>query len=122
MRPHGSELDLLHAGASRAASGGVVAVDTHAHVFTRRLALAGDRRYAPSYDAPAAAYLAMLDRNGMSHGVLVQPSFLGTDNTYLVQTLRQAPDRLRGIAVVDPEAEPDELQALARGGVVGIRL
>src|SRR3954453_3718265 len=122
MRPHGSELDLLHAGASRAASGGVVAVDTHAHVFTRRLALAGDRRYAPSYDAPAAAYLGMLDRNGMSHGVLVQPSFLGTDNSYLLEALRREPRRLRGIAVVAPETAPNELRRLDRAGVVGLRL
>jgi predicted TIM-barrel fold metal-dependent hydrolase len=101
---------------------GIVAVDTHAHVFTRALTLAGDRRYAPGYDAPIADYLAMLDQNGMSHGVLVQPSFLGTDNAYLVEALRAAPERLRGIAVVAPEADEDELEALSRVGVVGIRL
>lgn len=100
----------------------IVAVDTHAHVFKRGLALSAERRYAPDYDATIDAYLAMLDCNGMSHGVLVQPSFLGTDNAYLVEALRAQPDRLRGIAVVEPEARPDELLALQRAGVVGIRL
>jgi predicted TIM-barrel fold metal-dependent hydrolase len=97
------------------------AIDTHAHVFHRRLALAPGRRYAPDYDAPLELYLQQLDRNGMTNGVLVQPSFLGTDNSYLVESLEAAGGRLRGIAVVDPEVSMDELRALDRAGVVGIR-
>lgn len=99
-----------------------VATDCHAHVFTRDLPLVGDRRYAPDYDASIAQYLAMLDANGMARGVLIQPSFLGTDNRYLLEGLRTAPQRLRGIAVVAPDIAPAELQALDRQGVVGIRL
>jgi predicted TIM-barrel fold metal-dependent hydrolase len=98
------------------------AIDTHAHVFHRGLKLAPGRRYAPDYDAPLAVYLEQLDRNGMSHGVLVQPSFLGTDNSYLVESLTQANGRLRGIAVVDLAISAGELRALDRAGVVGIRL
>jgi predicted TIM-barrel fold metal-dependent hydrolase len=97
-------------------------IDTHAHVFHRGLKLAPGRRYAPDYDAPLALYLEQLDRNGMSNGVLVQPSFLGTDNSYLVESLKTAGGRLRGIAVVDPSVTADELRALDRAGVVGIRL
>jgi len=97
-------------------------IDTHAHVFHRGLKLAPGRRYAPDYDAPLALYLEQLDRNGMTNGVLVQPSFLGTDNSYLVACLNQANGRLRGIAVVDPTVPADELRALDRAGVVGIRL
>ncbi|MCK1394742.1 amidohydrolase family protein [Bradyrhizobium sp. 1] len=97
-------------------------IDTHAHVFHRGLKLAPGRRYAPDYDAPLALYLEQLDRNGMTNGVLVQPSFLGTDNSYLVECLKQANGRLRGIAVVDLAVSPDELRTLDRAGVVGIRL
>ena len=100
----------------------ILAIDTHAHVFARDLPLTSDRRYAPAYDATLADYLGMLDRNGMSHGVLVQPSFLGTDNAYLLEALRREPRRLRGIAVVAPETAPDELRRLDRAGVVGLRL
>ena len=107
---------------SNRADGSGVAVDTHAHVFTRGLALAAARRYAPEYDATVDDYLAMLDGNLMSHGVLVQPSFLGTDNAYLVEALRAAPSRLRGIAVVEPDARAGHLLALQSVGVVGIRL
>jgi predicted TIM-barrel fold metal-dependent hydrolase len=97
-------------------------IDTHAHVFHRALKLAPGRRYAPDYDAPLSLYLEQLDRNGMTNGVLVQPSFLGADNSYLVECLKQAAGRLRGIAVVDPAVSADELRALDRAGIVGIRL
>lgn len=97
-------------------------IDTHAHVFRRGLKLAPGRRYAPDYDAPLALYLEQLDRNGMSNGVLVQPSFLGTDNSYLVDCLNRANGRLRGIAVVDLAVSVDELRMLDRAGVVGVRL
>lgn len=98
------------------------AVDTHAHVFRQGLALADTRRHTPDYDATQDQYLALLDTHGLTHGVLVQPSFLGTDNSHLVQALRAQPDRLRGVAVVDPTIADEALQALAAAGVVGIRL
>jgi predicted TIM-barrel fold metal-dependent hydrolase len=97
-------------------------IDSHAHLFHRGLPLAVDRRYAPDHDAPLEAYLAELDRFGLTHGVLVQPSFLGTDNSYLLECLARAQGRLRGIAVLDPATSLDELHALDRAGVVGIRL
>lgn len=98
------------------------AVDTHAHVFHQGLALANTRRHTPDYDATLAEYLGLLDAHGLTHGVLVQPSFLGTDNSHLVEALRAAPARLRGVAVVAQDASESELQALADAGVVGIRL
>lgn len=101
---------------------GFTGIDTHGHVFTRGLRMAEGRRYTPAYDAPISAYLAMLDANGVSHGVLVQPSFLGTDNRYLFRALRQAPRRLRGVAVLPPGIPAEELAILDSVGVVGIRL
>ena len=97
-------------------------VDTHAHIFGQHLSFASQRRYSPDYDADVSQYLAHLDRCGLSHGVLVQPSFLGTDNSYMLSALRQHADRLRGTAVVDPEIDDASLDALGDAGVVGIRL
>jgi predicted TIM-barrel fold metal-dependent hydrolase len=97
-------------------------IDTHAHVFHRGLKLAPGRRYAPDYDAPLELYLKQLDDNGMSNGVLVQPSFLGTDNSYLVESLKSAGGRLRGVAVVDPAISPEQIKGLDLAGIVGIRL
>lgn len=97
-------------------------VDTHVHVFVRGLPLAPVRRYVPDYDATIEDYRAQMALHGISHAVLVQPSFLGTDNSFMCDALRRYPAELRGIAVVDPAISEEDLDALERDGVVGIRL
>jgi len=97
-------------------------VDTHAHVFRHDLPMVPNRRYSPDYDALVEQYLGHLDRNGLSHGVLIQPSFLGTDNSFMLDALRSDPQRLRAVAVVDATISEAELDELANAGVVGIRL
>ena len=104
------------------ATGAITAIDSHAHVFRRGLPLAPVRRHAPDYDALLADYLALLDAHAVSHAVLVQPSFLGTDNRFLLDALRVCPQRLRGVAMIEPTAGEDELALLAEAGVCGIRL
>lgn len=99
-----------------------VQIDTHAHAFLSDLPMAPDRRYSPKTDAPVSAYLDALDLHGLTHGVLVQPSFLGTDNSYLVASLAAAQGRLKGIAVVDATTPGEELDRLDTAGVVGVRL
>ncbi len=100
----------------------IMAIDCHAHVFLRTLPMP-DRRRAPSgYDAPPEDYLRVLAANKMTHGVLVQPSFLGTDNSYLLAALRQYPDKFKGIAVIDPSITVTQLDELQQAGVAGIRL
>ena len=78
------------------------------------------RSYTPP-EAPPATYLAMLDGSGMAHGVLVQVSVHGTDNTLMLETLRAHPDRLRGVCVVAPDVSDRDLETLAKAGVVGCR-
>ncbi|CAG8865429.1 2-pyrone-4,6-dicarbaxylate hydrolase [Pseudomonas fluorescens] len=97
-------------------------VDTHAHIFRHDLPMAPGRRYSPHYDALVEDYLTHLDRHGLVHGVLIQPSFLGTDNRYLLDALRRYPQRLRAVAVVDTEISDVQLDELAEAGVVGVRL
>lgn len=100
----------------------IAAIDAHAHVFRRGLPLAPVHRHAPDYDALLPDYLALLDAHAVSHAVLVQPSFLGTDNSFLLDALRACPQRLRGVVIVEPAIGEDELAALDRQGVCGIRL
>ena len=105
-------MSILPDGAiARQPFGVVTAVDCHAHVFKRGLPLADVRRYAPDYYATPEDYIKVLDANGVSHAVLVQPSFLGTDNHYLLDVLRRYP-RFRGIARGSAD----------KAAVVGIRL
>ena len=97
-------------------------IDSHAHVFTAGCRLAVARRYTPDREAPVASYLAELDRFGFSHGVLVQPHFLGTDNSYLVECLRAAPERLRGVVMLEPGVSEALLDDYQEAGVVGVRV
>ena len=97
-------------------------IDTHAHVFAQNLPLTAARRYSPASDATVEQYLVHLDTHGLSHGVLVQPSFLGSDNHHMLAALRAHPQRLRGVAMVDADVTSAQLQELDDAGVVGIRL
>ncbi|VTU18104.1 putative metal-dependent hydrolase of the TIM-barrel fold protein [Variovorax sp. PBL-H6] len=100
----------------------ITAIDSHAHVFRRGLPLAPVHRHAPDYDALLPDYLALLDAHAVSHGVLVQPSFLGTDNGFLLDALRACPERLRGVVIIEPTLGDEALADLDRQGVRGIRL
>jgi predicted TIM-barrel fold metal-dependent hydrolase len=97
-------------------------VDSHIHVFTKDLSLAAERRHTPDRDALLDDYLRMSAAVGITHAVIVAPSFLGTDNGYLIGALRQAPERLRGTVIVDPGIAPAALREMDETGVVGIRL
>jgi predicted TIM-barrel fold metal-dependent hydrolase len=100
----------------------VRAIDCHAHVMRRDLPLASERHSAPKRDVSVEEFLGVLDAHGISHGVLTAPSFYGTDNQLLLKSLAAHPDRLRGTAIVAPDATPEMLAEMARSGVVGIRL
>jgi predicted TIM-barrel fold metal-dependent hydrolase len=91
-------------------------------VFTRALRAAPDARYVPAYDAALTEYLRELDAHGVEAGVLVQPSFLGTDNEHLLRALACAPGRLRGVAVIDERTGEAELARLHAAGIRGLRV
>lgn len=97
-------------------------VDTHVHIFRRDGTLAADRRYAPHYEALPEHLLDVMTAAGVARALLVQPSFLGTDNACLLAAITARPDRFSGIAVVDPEMPLADLAILRRKGVVGVRL
>ena len=97
-------------------------VDTHAHVFTRDAPAVAGARYRPDYEATLDHWMALWPAAGVTHGVLVQPSFFGTDNSEMLRALAAHPHRLRGVAVVDPEITDEELARLQAGGVRAIRL
>lgn len=106
--------------ATRAAE--VTAVDCHAHVMRRDLPLASERHSAPKHDASVEQYLALLDRYGVSQGLLTAPSFYGSNNDLLLQALAAAKGRLRGTAIVEPTTGDEALGALNAAGIVGVRL
>lgn len=99
------------------------ACDTHCHVFGPPSAYPLDpaRGYTP-WPATLDDYRAVMAAYGIGRAVLVQPSVYGFDNRALFDALRAMPDRLRGVAVIAPDA-PDAVFAEAhRLGVRGVRI
>lgn len=100
------------------------AIDAHFHVFRADAARAigAGTRYVPAYDATLGDWSRAASACGVTRGVVVQPSFLGTDNTAMLAALAAMPGRLRGIAVLAPSTGEAALRALDARGVRGIRL
>lgn len=96
-------------------------VDTHFHIFEAGKAIDG-ARYVPTYAATLDQWWALADAVGVTHGVLVQPSFLGTDNRLMLEGLAAYPGRLMGIAVVEPSISLEEMTEMHALGVCGVRL
>lgn len=97
-------------------------VDTHAHVFTKDLQVISTARYSPSYDASPDSYIKNLDTHGLYYGLLIQPSFLGFDNSFMIDAIAQYPDRLKGVAVVPMDTPLEQLQIMKKQGIIGVRL
>lgn len=96
---------------------------TQAHVFgpADKFPYAEGRGYTPP-DAPIATYLDLLDSLGLDRGVIVHGSAHGSDNRASLDGIATAPDRLRGVAVVNPDIDEAALSELNDGGMRGIRL
>lgn len=84
--------------------------------------MAPDRIYTPPSATPATL-LELHRALGLERVVLVQPSIYGTDNSALLDGLRQlGPGRARGVAVVGEGAPEATLDALNAAGVRGLRI
>jgi predicted TIM-barrel fold metal-dependent hydrolase len=96
--------------------------DCHAHVIEdpSRFPLSPTRDYDPPL-APLDAYLALLDRYGITHGLLVQPSVYGFDNRCLLDALERAEGRLLGVAVPAPDSTAKQLEDMHGRGIRGVR-
>jgi predicted TIM-barrel fold metal-dependent hydrolase len=107
-------------------SGPAAAVDAHVHVSGQRPAgppsLVAD---APVFDAPVAELFTSMAQARVAQAVLVQPTMHGFDHRQLVAALAAAPQRTRGVAIIDPRGPHGarQLRWLALGGLVtGVRL
>ncbi|MDZ4290794.1 MAG: amidohydrolase family protein [Hydrogenophaga sp.] len=98
-------------------------VDCHFHVIAPagEYPMATGRSYTPE-PASLTQWEATLGPVGVTHGVVIQPSFYGTDNSVLLGALTQAPHRLVGVAAVDIDVDDAELNRLTAAGVKGVRM
>ena len=98
-------------------------VDCHFHVVApqEQFPMLPSRSYSPQ-PASLQAWRQALGPAGVTHGVVVQPSFYGTDNRVLLATLAEGCGSLVGIAAVDEHVCDRELDRLVAAGVRGVRM
>ena len=98
-------------------------VDCHFHVIAPpdRFPMLPGRSYTPQ-PAALSEWRAVMAAHGVTHGVVVQPSFYGTDNRVLLATLAEAGEQLAGIAAVAADVADEELDRLAAARVRGVRM
>jgi len=99
------------------------ACDTHAHVMgpAARYDYSPARVYTPP-DCLPNQYRHLLDTLGVERAVLIQPSVYGTDNAAMLDAMKADPQRLRGVAVVDPSISDADLKTMHGLGVRGVRV
>jgi predicted TIM-barrel fold metal-dependent hydrolase len=98
------------------------AVDTHAHVFSATAPPVAGARYRPAYAATVEDWRSRWAGAGITHGVVVQVSFYGTDNAEVLAAVASDPERLRGVAIVEPSVDDATLARLHEGGIRAVRL
>jgi 2-pyrone-4,6-dicarboxylate lactonase len=98
------------------------AVDAHCHVFGPGdvFPFAPERKYTPC-DAGKNELFALRDFLGFERNVIVQATCHGADNRALVDALRSANGRARGIATVRDTVGDAELLQMHEAGVRGVR-
>ncbi|QKV16977.1 amidohydrolase family protein [Oricola thermophila] len=98
------------------------AVDAHCHVFgpADTFPYAPQRKYTPC-DAPKEKLFELRDFLGFERNVIVQATCHGNDNRALIDALRAAGDKARGVASVAPDIGMDELRTMNDAGVRGVR-
>jgi 2-pyrone-4,6-dicarboxylate lactonase len=97
-------------------------VDAHCHVFGPGAVFrfAPERKYTPC-DAGKDQLVALRDHLGVSRNVIVQATCHGADNRAMLDAVRAAGSRARGVATVRPDVSDTELRELDEAGVRGVR-
>jgi predicted TIM-barrel fold metal-dependent hydrolase len=96
--------------------------DAHCHIFGPfdRYRLPDDRSFTPAL-APEAMLRRLHERFGFARCVLVHSQGHGFDHQPLLDALRAAPGRYRGVALVRPSDPDERIAAFDAAGVRGAR-
>jgi predicted TIM-barrel fold metal-dependent hydrolase len=104
-------------------------IDGHVHVWTADVeayplapGYAVEQMKPPTFTAEEL--FAHAQPCGVDRVVLIQMSFYGSDNRYMLDTIARCPETFRGVAVVDHTRADlaDEIAWLRAGGVRGFRV
>ena len=99
------------------------AADCHVHVFgePRSYKLAQNRLFDPP-QVRWQDYVNVLGKLGLERAVIVHSAVYGADNSVTTDAIATAPDRLRGVAVLNEDVSEAELERLTANGFRGFRV
>ena len=97
---------------------------THMHVATSKYPLSPRATYKMEHDHTLEDALKYYSKWGVRNLVFVQPSIYGTDNSCILDCLREiTPDHGRGVVEIDPATiTQEELRRYHDAGVRGVRV
>ena len=97
--------------------------DMHVHIFgpVERYAHVAKPHYTLP-DGTLAQYRRLMPQLGIEKFVIVQPSYYGTDNSCLLDTLAEVGNLARGVVMIEPDVADAELERFHRRGVRAVRL
>lgn len=96
--------------------------DSHFHIFGpgKVFPYAAQRAFTP-HDAPKGGLFALHAFLGFERGIFVQSSCHGTDHAAVLDALKDAKGRYRGVALLAPETPGQEIARLNDAGFCGVR-
>jgi 2-pyrone-4,6-dicarboxylate lactonase len=98
--------------------------DCHVHIYGPydRFPVGTEGRFTPTQPNPVESLFAMWDSIGIARGVIVHAGAAGPDNAATYDALRRFPDRLRGVAVLEPDVSDRRLDEMTDAGFKGARV
>lgn len=97
-------------------------IDTHTHIWDSLELTKEGQRYVPSYLFTKDNLENTMKEHKIEKAVLVQPSFLGNDNSLLIKTVTNDPNKYRGVIVLDDFDTYSNIESLFnRYNIIGIK-
>jgi len=94
--------------------------DTHFHILAADFPVVATAML-PNQDACVETYRSIVMNFGFTHGVVVQPSIYGTDNTLVLKALEQLGGDYRASCVINGPIEKSILLKWHKAGIRGVR-
>jgi 2-pyrone-4,6-dicarboxylate lactonase len=97
--------------------------DCHLHIIgpVTQYPLVANRSWTP-VESSAEQYRRVAAALRLEHAVIVQPSIYGTDNRSTRDAVVGSNGKWRGVAVLDADVQPSELEKLHEAGFRGVRI
>lgn len=100
-------------------------IDTHTHIWDNLNFPNMENRYIPDYLFTNNNLEDIMQKYNIQKAVLIQPSFLGNDNSLILKTIRGNKKKYRGVIVIDDFYNCQNLESLLTNynnlGIKGIR-